>query len=112
MTTRRVEIEYLKARLLRGLFGHKRKPSQGSNAEAKRVLRARKNGVIATSRAAMAVLASDYASFVEAAARQTQRGFSLVAQQKTSLRQVWLPSFIALGSADVALASITAARSS
>jgi hypothetical protein len=59
----------------------------------------------------MAVLASDCTSFAEAAARQTQHGFSVL-RQKTSLRKVWLPSFVALGSADVAIASVTAARSS
>jgi hypothetical protein len=49
------------------------------------------------------VIADDCTSFVDAAARQTQRVYETV--QKTSTHSVWLPSFMALGSADVAIAS-------
>jgi hypothetical protein len=92
-----VEIEYLKARIVRAVRG-RRKAS-------------RKSGIYEASRAAIAVLADDTHAFTEAAARKTQRAMSVV-QKKTSVRRVWLPSFMALGSADVALSSIAAARAS
>jgi hypothetical protein len=106
MTTRTLEIESVKARLVRALFPKNPEPPQ--RAQAKRP-RGSSTGVVEASRAAISVLASDCTSFVEAAARQTQRIFS-VAQQKTNARTVWLPSFVARASAD-ALAPITAARS-
>jgi hypothetical protein len=108
--TRTVGIEYLKATLVRAVFGKEAARRKRPKPKPKRQ-RVTERGVVDASRAVMAVLATDCTSFVEAVARQTQRGF-VVVQQKTSLRKVWLPSFIALGSADVAIASITAARSS
>jgi hypothetical protein len=60
----------------------------------------------------MDILANDCTTLVTEAARQTQRGIAFVARQKVTLRRVWLPSFVALGSADVTIASLTAARSS
>jgi hypothetical protein len=102
---RTVEIEYLKARLARALLGKKGKPRR------RKAKRASTRSVVDASRTAMAVLASDCTSFAEAVVRHTERGISVV-RKKTSVRNVWLPSFIALGSADVAIASVTAARSS
>jgi hypothetical protein len=103
-----VEIETLKAALVRTLFGKKSEPPQRPMPPRPRVS---KRSLVEASRAVAAVLATDCTSFVEGVARQTQRGFA-VARRETSIRKVWLPSFIALGSADVAIASMTAARSS
>jgi hypothetical protein len=114
-----LDIEALGARLARALLGPprgataKRANTKRANAQTRSArASARKKSLVETSRTAMAVLASDCTSFAEAAARQTQRSFSSIAQQTVSLRKVWLPSFVALGSADVAIASVTAARSS
>ena len=67
------------------------------------------NGLVRASRVLVAVIADDCISFVEGAARQTQR-MRDERQRKTSAR-IWLPSFIGLGATDVALASSTLARS-
>jgi hypothetical protein len=126
MTIRTVDIEALGARLVRALVGPPAKPrrantnananaSAHAHAHVKRSARAstrKKKSLVETSRAAISVLANDCTAFAEAAARQTQRSYTSVAQQTLSLRKVWLPSFVALGSADVAIASVTAARSS
>jgi hypothetical protein len=106
MTTREVETESLKGTLVRALFGTKRKQQRPSAKSPHG-----KGGVVEAARAIMNVVAGDCTSFVEGVVRQAERGVSAV-QQKTTIRKVWLPSFIALGSADVAIASMTAARSS
>jgi hypothetical protein len=110
MTARSVDLRSLKARLVRAVLGTQGTPrrARGKRTRAKPTT----TSIVETSRAALAVLANDCTSFAEAAARQTQRSYTSVAHQTFWLRKVWLPSFVALGSADVALASITAARSS
>jgi hypothetical protein len=107
MTVRTAPLEELVGRLSRALLGKKRPRPSTSDAKVEPV----KDAVMGASRAVMAVIAHDCTSFVEAVADHTQRVVR-EAQQKTSTRSIWLPSFIALGSADVAIAAITRARSS
>jgi hypothetical protein len=98
-----VQLEYWKARFARAF----KQGPQRSVAKSEPVSKA---GFVGASRAVMTVIADDYISLVDAAARQTQRVFR-DALRRTSTRSVWLPSFMALGSADVALASHTLTRS-
>jgi hypothetical protein len=66
--------------------------------------------LVRATRVLVAIIADDCISFVEGAARQTQR-MREEAQRKTAVSSIWLPSFIGLGATDVALASSTLARS-
>jgi hypothetical protein len=94
------QLEQWKAKVARAVLGKKRTRRTHKKSTA-----------VGKAGAALAVLADDCTSFALAAARETQRLFE-AARQNTSTRTIWLPSFMALGSADVALASVTAARSS
>jgi hypothetical protein len=98
MTTRTVPLEPEKARLAGAWVGAER--PRRSVAKREPVGR---GGLLGALRAVANVIADDCTSFANAAARQTQRAYETI--QKSPTRSVWLPSFMALGSADVAIAS-------
>jgi hypothetical protein len=99
MTTRKVSLEPEKARFAGALVGKER----SRRSVAKRGPASR-GGFVGALRAVANVIADDCTSFADAAVGQTQRVFRETVQ-KTSTRGVWLPSFLALGWADVAIAS-------
>jgi hypothetical protein len=116
MTTRTVQIEVWKARLARAL-GKKSllKESCAARPQTRRSTpkndeRAGTMGAVEASRAAVAIIAYDCTSFVDAAARQTERVLHK-ALQKSSIMTIGLSSSVAVGSTDVALAASSAARS-
>jgi hypothetical protein len=108
MTTRRtIPLKHWHAWLARALFGQISPRPQRSRTKGEPAC---EGDLVRASRILVAVIADDCVSFVEGAARQTQR-MRDEAQRKTSAGRIWLPSFIGLGATDVALASSTLARS-
>ena len=99
VTTRAASLEPEKARSAGALVGKE----QPRRSVAKRAPVDR-GGFVGALRAVANVIADDCTSFADAAVRQTQRVF-VETVQKASTRSIWLPSFMALGSADVAIAS-------
>jgi hypothetical protein len=99
MTTRTVSLEPEKARFAGALVGDERPRRPVAKREP-----VSRGGFVGALRAVANVIADDCTSFADAAVRQTQR-VVLETVHKASNRSIWLPSFLALGSADVAIAS-------
>jgi hypothetical protein len=102
---RKIELEQWKARLSAVLRRNTARGRQRSTAKREPL-----RGVVDATQAVMTVLYDDCASFVEGAARQTGHLLSGALQRRATAR-IWLPSFITLGAADVALSTNTFARS-
>ncbi len=112
MSARTIQLEYLKRRIARALFGAKRETRRSPSTPSDEDESIRSDAIAASRQvaAAMSVLAYDGTRWVEGAVAQTQRAVGEMLRAR-STGSVWLPSFVALGAADVAFTSSALARS-